>query len=372
MLPLVDELIINVGASEDGTESLLSKIAAANPKIKLLHSIWDDSKIQDGIILSEQTNIALEACRGKWCLYLQADECLHESDHQLIETLLMREDQKPNPCDGFKFRYLHFYGGYSFIQRAWNWYPSEIRIIRKESGLKSFGDAQTFKKPNEEKSNTKLIDARIFHYGHARDPLQMQKKINYFHRFWHGDNHGKNVDKAYSIDLKNLVWFWGSHPLFYRKRVAEGIAWSTKPSELYKNKFNNIVILAGKLDVTLADEIRGMLLSYGYQSDQIHIITRLSSWAYFIAKNIKNRKSNALVDLTAEYKSILSLIFTSTDFLFAFQTRIAHVPSGNLSKIRSLLYTNFSFGRHEVSREGFFIPETQYARQILRWLGLNC
>ncbi len=372
MLPLVDELVINVGKSEDGTELIMQKIAASNPKIKLIYSVWDDSKIKDGIILSEQTNIALDACSGKWCLYLQGDECIHEADQDIIEKELVKETQKSNPCDGFRFRYLHFYGGYSLIQRSWNWYPSEIRIIRKDSGLKSFGDAQTFKIPNSVNANTRLIDARIFHYGHARDPMKMQNKISYFHRFWHGDDHGIKVDKAYTIDLKNLVWYWGTHPLCFRSRVSSGAAWTLQPKDLFQQKFKQIAILAGKFDLTLADEIRGMLLSHGYTNEQIHIITRITAWGHFIAKNLKNRNHNALVDLTAEYRSPLHFWFTFTDCLFAFKNRIAHVPSGKISKTRAWLYTAFSFGKHEVSAEGFQISEIHYARQILRWLGLNC
>ncbi len=369
LLPLVDELVVNVGKSEDGTEQLIRGIAASNPKIKVIESVWDETQLKDGLVLSTQTNIALDHCSGKWCLYLQADECLHESDHDIIRRELEKEEAKPAPCDAFRFRYLHFYGGYSLIQRSWNWYPSEIRIIRKNSKLRSFGDAQTFHR--DDRFSMKLIDARIFHYGHARDPMQMLKKISYFHRFWHGDAHDIKVEKAYSMDLRNLVWYWGSHPIYYRERVSKGLFWTLQPKSLFSEPFRSIVIIPGKWGTTLAHELRGLLQTHGYESDQIKIITKFKDWVAFVVGNLKNKKRNALVDLAAESRSLLTLLLFSMDALLIFKTRIAHIPNGRLSKTRSWFYTAFSYGKHECSDDGFIVPETQYARQILRWLGIN-
>ena len=38
----------------------------------------------DGKIFSGETNFALSQCTGDWCLYLQADEVLHDKDHAAI------------------------------------------------------------------------------------------------------------------------------------------------------------------------------------------------------------------------------------------------------------------------------------------------
>lgn len=39
VLPVVDEMIVSIGDSEDETEALILSIG--NPKIKIIHSVWD-------------------------------------------------------------------------------------------------------------------------------------------------------------------------------------------------------------------------------------------------------------------------------------------------------------------------------------------
>ncbi len=375
MLPIVDELIINLGKSDDGTEKLILELAQNNPKIKVIHSIWDDLKTQEGLILSEQTNIALQACRGEFCLYLQADEALHEKDHTLIRSTLERA--KNENVDAFQFNYLHFYGGYSFIQYAWNWYPTEIRIIRKSSGLLSYGDAQSFKHPTNNSFKIKTIPAYIYHYGHAREPLKMKEKIGYFHRFWHGDKHSISVTEAYQLNYKKLVWFWSTHPNSYQERVRKGFLWSPKPKQVHPQLTEKIIIHTDYLNLALAEEVATLLERHGIDRTNIRIISKFIDWVSFIIKNIHHRKKNTLIDLSAERRNFLGFLLYSTDYLLGFNYRVAHCPNGSLSSLRCKIYHNISWGRHEVTRIkksdiGFVVPENQYARQILRWLGIDC
>ena len=60
LLPLVDELVVGVGDSDDGTWDLVTGIG--DPKIKPFRSVWDMTKREGGVVLSEQTNIALARC----------------------------------------------------------------------------------------------------------------------------------------------------------------------------------------------------------------------------------------------------------------------------------------------------------------------
>src|SRR3954471_24070264 len=85
LLPLVDELIVNVGIGTDDTLERVRALARdeGQGKIRIFESRWpldDPEKKKSGLILSEQTNLALEKCTGDWCVYLQADEVLHEDD----------------------------------------------------------------------------------------------------------------------------------------------------------------------------------------------------------------------------------------------------------------------------------------------------
>ncbi|MBI2604513.1 MAG: hypothetical protein HYW49_00385 [Deltaproteobacteria bacterium] len=379
MLPIVDELVVNVGLSDDGTEALVAGIAARSSKIRVINSVWDDSKTSEGLVLSEQTNIALDACRGKWCLYLQADEALHENEHRVIARAIETEDRSLIPVDGFRLRYFHFYGGYSMIQRPWNWYPSEIRVIRRDSGARSFGDAQTFRlRAGDRVPRSRLIDAHVYHYGHARAPEVMQKKIAYFHRFWHGDAHSMNSGRAYADGAKNLVWFWGTHPISYLDRVRKGAAWSRRPSEFDARKLERIVILAGKLTGSLAEEARSLLeVHLSKRSEtaaplRIFVCRGFFDWIRVLGGCVIKRGRSALIDLGAETRPLPLFLVWLSDALFGFTRRVAHAPAGKLSRFRAFFYNFVSWGAHERTSEGFRVPEAQHARQLARWLGADC
>jgi len=90
--------------------------------------------------------------------------------------------------DGLLFKYHQFYGSYDYVGSAINWYRNEIRIIKNDSKIHSYKDAQGFRKGNNEKLNVKAVDAYICHYGWVKTPEMMQKKINGTAKFWGGDD----------------------------------------------------------------------------------------------------------------------------------------------------------------------------------------
>ncbi|MBU6375988.1 MAG: hypothetical protein KGQ59_08340, partial [Bdellovibrionales bacterium] len=75
ILPLVDEVQVNVGIGEDATLDRLKRFDTeeGQGKLRIFESHWpldDPEKRRGGRILSEQTNLALDRCTGDWCLYL--------------------------------------------------------------------------------------------------------------------------------------------------------------------------------------------------------------------------------------------------------------------------------------------------------------
>src|ERR1051325_10281998 len=73
ILPICDEFVVGVGNSEDGTLELIRSIRS--DKIKILESVWDDSKREGGLLLSIETNKVFDSI-GKdsdWCFYIQSD-----------------------------------------------------------------------------------------------------------------------------------------------------------------------------------------------------------------------------------------------------------------------------------------------------------
>ena len=85
-LPIVDEFVVNLGPSDDGTEDLIQSIRSEKSGLFIL--IWDESVKRDGLIFSRETNIALSHCHGTWAFYLQADEVIHEQDYSGIQHLV--------------------------------------------------------------------------------------------------------------------------------------------------------------------------------------------------------------------------------------------------------------------------------------------
>ena len=96
LLPLVDELVVMAGDSEDGTNKLIESIGS--PKIRLLSSVWDPGLRTGGEVLAVETNKAMDAVskNSDWLFYLQADEVLHEKDYPAIREAMQRyrEDRR--------------------------------------------------------------------------------------------------------------------------------------------------------------------------------------------------------------------------------------------------------------------------------------
>lgn len=237
ILPICDEFIIVHGDSEDNTQDLINSINS--PKIKVFDTVWNPKLREGGLILSEQTNIALSKTTGDWCFYIQADEIVHENYLPQIQKA-MQTYLDNDKVEGLLFKYMHFYGSYNYVATSRQWYRNEIRIIRNNIGIQSFKDAQGFRL-NDRKINVIPLKAYIYHYGWARPPQLMQKKMRYFHTLWHRkDWIDKNVSKEIDYDfsgMDSLEQFEGTHPEVMKKRVTESKIQFNPASQKVKKGF---------------------------------------------------------------------------------------------------------------------------------------
>jgi hypothetical protein len=216
ILPLVDEFIIGVGQSDDGTKELVQSIDDA--KIRTFDTFWDTARTTGGLILSEKTNEMLAHCRGDWCFYLQADEVVHEQDLPVIRASMERY-RGDDRVEGLLFRYLHFYGSFGVVATARNWYRNEVRIVKRSAGARSVRDAQGFR-VGERKPHVRPSGGTIYHYGWVKQPEAMGRKHKYMIRWWHGNKYeGAFDDFAYKCSY-GLKYFDGSHPALMRDLVA--------------------------------------------------------------------------------------------------------------------------------------------------------
>jgi hypothetical protein len=231
ILPIVNEFVVNVGRCDDGTMELVRSIG--DPKIRVIESVWDETLRKDGLIYSQQTNIALSHCTGEWAFYLQADEVIHEQD--LSPILKALELNHGNPAvRGLLFRYLHFVGDYWSLN-PW-FYHKAVRIIRNNGEVESCGDAVGF----HLKATGQYVQsgppewlawsgARVFHYGWVKDPKIMLAKKQEQTKVYHGDAPPPSEAKLYDQDAFDfedyaiLKEFRGTHPQVMRARVAAGV-----------------------------------------------------------------------------------------------------------------------------------------------------
>jgi glycosyltransferase involved in cell wall biosynthesis len=231
MLPLCDEVVVAVGDSNDGTLELIQSIAS--DRIKIVQTNWDNTLREGGRVLAQETDKALAATNpaADWCIYLQADEVIHEDDiPTILASLIQHCDQR---CvEGLLFDYLHFYGSYKNIGLSRRWYRREIRVIRRGIGIKSWKDAQGFRHSNDHKLSVKRIGAKIFHYGWVKHPSHQQAKQWAFHRLWHSDGELKKkldttTDYIYDKSLPCAA-FVGTHPHVMHTRVEKSTDWATE------------------------------------------------------------------------------------------------------------------------------------------------
>lgn len=217
ILPICDEYIVAVGAGDDETRALIASID--DPKLRVVDTVWDRTKNRGGHMLAEKTNEALAMCRGSWCFYLQADEVVHENDLPVIREACerLRDDTQ---VEALLFAYTHFYGSFGVIATSHNWYRNEVRIVRNGIGARSIGDAQSFTVADH-KPRAVRSGARIMHYGWAKPPERMGRKMARFHYWYVGAEQERTEDPTFQFrQMYGLRAYTGSHPAIMHDIVA--------------------------------------------------------------------------------------------------------------------------------------------------------
>ena len=223
ILPVVDEMIVAVGKSDDDTEGLIKSIGS--DKIRIVESEWDLSQLPGGKVMAIETNKAFHeiAEDSDWAFYIQCDEVVHEQYHGIIRKAC--EDNLANKnVMGLVFHYLHFYGTYDYVGDSRRWYNKEIRIIRNDKRIYSFKDAQGFRMDDKKRIPSKLIDAFVYHYGWVKDPVLMDRKLRHLSSNWMGKAMRERIEGMEGVfdysEFDSLKRYTGTHPNVMQKRIA--------------------------------------------------------------------------------------------------------------------------------------------------------
>lgn len=222
ILPIVDEYVVLVGKSEDGTVDLIRSIGSE--KIRILENEWRDDFKSEGYIFSHLTNLAMSECRGDWAFSLQADEVIHEKDLPELKRLIENCDKKP-AVKAISLRFYHFYGDY----QTYNPYGHRktCRIVRNNGEVINIGDGVAF--AFRDSPDTRILEGppehivksgiRVYHYSWVKNPSKLLEKTNLMRVHYRGDN--AKLAEVFRFKLVMVKRFRKSHPKVMQKRIAE-------------------------------------------------------------------------------------------------------------------------------------------------------
>jgi hypothetical protein len=218
VLEVCDEVVVNVGTSDDETRHLVAGMG--DSRVRIIDSEWDLSKGDD--MLALETQRAMDACRGSWGIYIQADEVLHERGARILKQRVAEWDRDER-VEGMLVDYLHFYGGFDRVATNRQWYRREVRCVRLGRDIRPYQGAQGFRVgPDYRKIRARPTGAQMFHYGWARPAQTMREKIQLTKQMypWATERLDRDLKRGTLKWIPLLRPFTGSHPAVARDWIA--------------------------------------------------------------------------------------------------------------------------------------------------------
>lgn len=139
-----DEIVISEGYSDDDTYKVLEVFKEKNPtKVNLFRTDWKRFVSPYGEVITHVSQEAISKCSYSWVYYLQADEIVHEGNHQFIKDVA---DGKFSD-QGFRavsFPFRHCIGSWNPLPENSPAYSEAIRMVVNSSSIRLMGDAWNF------------------------------------------------------------------------------------------------------------------------------------------------------------------------------------------------------------------------------------
>lgn len=228
VLPLCDQFVFAVGASEDDTRQ---RVESIDPKVRIIDTIWPDVR-EDGKVLAIESNKALAAAQATgctWGFYIQADEVVHEDDHPAIAAAMNRWRDEAQ-VKGLLFRFLHFVIDYETID-PWMYHKAS-RIVRLDGACEIVGDAcgpaikdytgkvnrgNGYLDKHHLGGHVRWSGGRIFHYGWVKTPEQLNEKVAMIENLWWGTLDATEIQRRKKRKLGN---FSERYPILKKYRAG--------------------------------------------------------------------------------------------------------------------------------------------------------
>lgn len=222
-LTICDEYIVVAGDSDDET---LDRLAGLNDdRLRVVPTEWSPLVQPRKYLLAQQTNIGIGLCRGRWCLYLQGNEILHEKDLPALRNL-MEVHARNESVEAMLLERLTFWSDYEHYVAA---YPRRfkytVRIIRPYIGTYSIRDAMSFAVFDHFSTRgryPRAIDtgADLYRYDYVNTVEQQARK---FTDAVHRSGTPVRADENYFYEYyprQFLSHFEGTHPAVMDSRRA--------------------------------------------------------------------------------------------------------------------------------------------------------
>ena len=217
-LPLVDEYVVAVGPSEDGTREAIEAIG--DDRIRIIDTQWN-GRTGRGFVYGQQKMTALFNTTGDWALYLETDEVLHENDIEGIRDLAERADQSPK-VEAIAFTYHHYYGTPNYLATGPAWYRVEPRMVRNHDirVIAPGGLYFVVMDKNRRGRYPRAIEttANIHHYGWVRPVEAHHQKARQVSGYW--GVHRDQANPYEDVDATILKPFEGTHPAVMQDWLA--------------------------------------------------------------------------------------------------------------------------------------------------------
>lgn len=220
-LPVCDEFVVAVGASDDDTLQALQAIN--DPKLRIIQTTWNEKMIDRGFVYGQQKMIAQFNCTGDWAFYLEGDELLHENELDTLRAAMRRYLDDPE-VEALAFDYYHFYGCADWIAVGVAGYRQAPRIIR--NSIRSIAPDGLFfvvmdKNKKGRYPRAAMTGTHIYHYGAVRSVAKMNEKNQRVAKYW-----GKQpaVFSYADGDPFEMERFTGTHPAVMRDWLASDAA----------------------------------------------------------------------------------------------------------------------------------------------------
>lgn len=242
ILPLVDEMVIVVGRSEDGTREAVEAIDDA--RIRIIDSEWPARITPKASVLAQQTNLGLMHCTGDWVVYVQGNELFHERDLPRMRALMAEHLDNPK-VEGILIERLVFYGDYKhFVRTYQDRFKYVVRAFKPWTGVYSIGDGMTFALFDgygKRGRSLRCIDSGVdmYRYGKVLSESAIAYKLRNAPHKLRGDDVKIGTDFYYRWLPRDFVRpYRGDHPAVMRDRIRDHCfelnlgdsRWRTEPS----------------------------------------------------------------------------------------------------------------------------------------------